>query len=33
MKILIVRGEFHTDGETGGRYEANSRFAQFCKST
>jgi hypothetical protein len=33
MKILLVGVEFHADGETDGRYEANSLCKQFCKST
>ena len=30
MTILPVGTEFHADGLTDGRGEANSRFSQFC---
>jgi hypothetical protein len=31
IKIRSVGVEFHSDGQTDGRNEANSRFSQFCE--
>jgi len=31
MKISLVGAEFHADGQTDRRDEANSRFSQFCE--